>query len=251
MATLSKMEIVNSLADALGYRRYLEICTSTTGFCYAQLDRSRYNNYHRLMYNCPEDYSDGLPIDFRSPTFEISECLKQIEARNLRFDVILVDPYHAYDTSRRDLEAAFGLIVEGGRLVVHDCLPCEGGAVVSPTFIPGLWCGVTYKAYIDFVSDRDDLEYTTVDTDMGCGIVYKLRRSERLRHKFLRWFPGNSSSVDSAASRKQKALLETWRQLGDDFDAVYRFFDVHKALLLKLTSPENFLPSQRHKTEGA
>ena len=37
-----------------------------------------------------------------------------------RYDIILVDPYHDYACSLRDLEAAFGLVEPAAYLVVHD-----------------------------------------------------------------------------------------------------------------------------------
>lgn len=59
-------------------------------------------------------------------------------------------------------------------MVVHDCSPPDE-ALTSPDFVPGEWCGVTYRAYLDFVLARRDLRYLTVDTDYGCGVVRKLK----------------------------------------------------------------------------
>jgi hypothetical protein len=125
--------------------------------------------------HCAEDFDyDGLPIDYRSTTLDIDACLDQIAAEGLTFDIILVDSWHEYETSWRDLNAAFRLIGEGGILVVHDCLP-PCAELAGPDFMPGEWCGVSYQAYIDFVTGRDDLAFYTVDVDYGCGVVLKKR----------------------------------------------------------------------------
>jgi hypothetical protein len=43
-----------------------------------------------------------------------------------------------------------------------------------PKYIPGEWCGVSYRPYVDFISQRNDLAVYTVDTDYGCGVIRKL-----------------------------------------------------------------------------
>src|SRR5262249_38161739 len=156
-----KADLINHLAAVHGYRSYLEICTPSTGLQFARLDRGQLV-CHRLMYRCPDDYSDGLDIDFRSGDLDISACLDEIRRRQLSYDIMLVDPFHEYAQSLRDIAAAFGLIVPGGTIVVHDCLP-PNELLATPTYIEGSWCGVTYKAYLDFVTPRDDLVYCTVE----------------------------------------------------------------------------------------
>jgi hypothetical protein len=148
----TKADLIIFMANGCGYRTYLEICTFTTGLRYAEIDRSKYQTCHRLMYNCPKDFDDGMPIDFRSVDFDIADCVKQIQQSGLRPDVVLVDPFHDYETSARDLATAIELVGNGGTVVVHDCDP-PSEAVASPHLIEGTWCGVTYKAYLDLVSE--------------------------------------------------------------------------------------------------
>jgi hypothetical protein len=126
------------------------------------------------MYRCPDDFDDGLPIDYRSSNFDIGECLKKISEEGRRFDIMLVDSWHEFETSWRDLVEGFWLIRSDGALVVHDCLPPRPEVAV-PKYIPGEWCGVSYQAYVDFISERNDLAVYTVDTDYG------LRRDPQAR----------------------------------------------------------------------
>ena len=56
---------------------------------------------------------------------------------------------------------------------MHDCLPPRSEIAV-PNYIQGEWCGVSYQAYVDFISQRHDLAVYTVDTDYGCGVIRKL-----------------------------------------------------------------------------
>src|SRR3954451_1271117 len=127
-----KADIVNHLAAVHGFRHYLEYCSVTTGNMFAKIARTRLLT-HRLMYRCPDEHSDGLNIDFRSGDEDVSHCVRQIQEQGLSYDVVLVDPFHEYGTSWRDLEAAFSLIRPGGCLVVHDCLPPDE-ALAAPQF---------------------------------------------------------------------------------------------------------------------
>jgi len=83
----------------------------------------------QLMYRCPDDFDDGMGIDFRSVDLEIAGCIKQIG--QLRFDVILLDAHHAYETSLRDLTFARDLLTDHGTIVVHDCDPPTEPAAIA------------------------------------------------------------------------------------------------------------------------
>ena len=216
-----KMEIVNHLAAAHGYRNYLELCTFTTGFKYAEVDRANLDHCHRLMYAVPADFDDGMPIDFRIAGFDITDCVREIARQNFRYDVMLVDPWHLYETSLRDLEAAFTLIAHGGSFVVHDCLPPDAW-MADPVWREGPWCGATYKAFLDFVLGRDDLAYYTVDTDFGCGVIRK-----------------------GAPGVQPERLIPEWRKFGNDLQAAYRFFVQHQRELLNLVTVEEFKRRER------
>ncbi len=235
-APSSKTEIIGFLAAQCGFKRYLELCTPTTGNYYGMLDRHLLPTTQRLMYNCPADFHDGFVVDFRTPTFDISQCVAAIRSKSLRYDIILVDPFHEYDTSLRDLREAFALINTGGILVVHDCLPPEAG-LATPKFQSGSWCGVTYKAYLDFVSARRDLEYYTVNIDYGCGIIRKLD----LRSRCVKSLSLLDPFRKKHAQRDQHRLLwQQWSQIGNDFERAFLFFEKHKRELLNLISAAEF-----------
>ena len=74
----NKTHIVHRLARARGYRRYLEICTPITGGRYAEIDPSQFESCRRLMYRCPGDFHDGLPVDYRSADNAIDACLDKM-----------------------------------------------------------------------------------------------------------------------------------------------------------------------------
>jgi hypothetical protein len=206
----NKAILINRIARLRGYRSYLEICTAYNGFRYREIDRDILTTCHRMMYQCRPEYSDAMPIDFRSADLDLAECLREVRARGRLYDIILVDSWHEYATSRRDLDAALSLLAEGGTVVVHDCL-AHREKTAQPTFTRGDWRGVTYKAYLDFVLAQSAVEYRTVDIDCGCGVI---------RKRLARATP----------SDERAALQKAWAAIGDDYHATFRFMQEHQSL---------------------
>ena len=223
----NKAHLINHFSEVRGYRHYLELCTFSTGRRYAEIDRTQLQTCSRLMYRCPDGFDDGLPTDYRSNTLDIGESLKKISDEDRRFDIALVDSWHEYETSWRDLLEGFRLIREGGTLVVHDCLPPRSEIAV-PNYIQGEWCGVSYQAYLDFISERHDLAVYTVDTDYGCGVIRKLAD------------PSPESATAAGAE-----LLGDWRSKRDDPMEAFAFFQAHKQVLLNLITTDEFFVRER------
>jgi hypothetical protein len=155
---MTKSDIVHWLAMQRGYRRCLVLRTPLTGQDCA-VDPKLFDTYTEIKYRCPgaEGGSQGVTLQ---------PC-----------DIALIDPWHSYDCSMRDLQAVFAALAPGGALVCHDCWPHkeetthpDGGH----RCLEGKeWSGQTYRAWVDFVLGRDDLRYCTVDTDFGCGVAFK------------------------------------------------------------------------------
>src|SRR5262249_15942940 len=76
----TKAHIVNRVSARRGYSHYLELCTPTSGYRYAEIDRSLFATCIRLMYNCPDSFlpPDGLPVDYRTTGPDISECMEKV-----------------------------------------------------------------------------------------------------------------------------------------------------------------------------
>ena len=168
----SKTDLIDVIAKRFGCVHYLELCTQTTGNYYREINHRQFKSTRRLMYNCPGTFDDGLPIDFRIADFDIADAIGALSKSPEKIDICLVDGWHTYEYTTRDLTCAYESLADGGVLVVHDCLPPDAG-VASPSPIAGEWCGVSYKAFLDFVLSRKDLDYCTVDIDYGCGVIFQ------------------------------------------------------------------------------
>ncbi|WP_370322352.1 hypothetical protein [Oricola sp.] len=235
---IGKLDIVKILAAAFGYTRYFEITTGMTGGVHAEARRAGFADCRRLVYRldyCPK--ADGEPIDFMVPGEDTTATVAEIRGQGFEFDIALVDPHHTYACSIRDLKDTYSLIRPGGALVVHDCDP-PNAEIASPEFIEGAWCGVTYRAFLDFVRGNDEIDYFTVDADYGCGVI--LKRPPRHGPRRLR------DAIDRALSRATESeLTSQWFAAGRDDKAAFDFFRSNRRRLLRLTKPARFLSKYR------
>ena len=246
------MDLINELAAIHGYGSYLEICTYTTGRLYGDLDRGHFTISCRLMYRCPDGYDDGLPIDFRSATSEIDAQLTALRASGATYDLILVDPFRDYEQSLRDLGVARSLLTAKGTIVVHDCRPPDR-ELASPEFLVGAWCGVTYKAYLDFMLEAEDLKFCTVDVDHGCGIIRRRPPPElapaprkTILDRLRRPPAAPSAAAVVGTSNARSSVMKAWKQVGDDYEAAFRLVEAYPKSLLNLQPLEDFLIAERN-----
>jgi hypothetical protein len=238
MMSWTKMDLINELAAIHGYRSYLEICTPTTGTIYGDLDRGRYSISHRLMYRYRDQFDDGMAIDFLSTSLDSGEGMSAVRVAGLTYDVILVDPFHEYETSARDLKEACDLIKPNGTIVVHDCNP-EEEAFVTPHYRDGSWCGLTYKAYLDMMLESVRLQSCTVDTDHGCAIVRRRPLVSRLRSIAYR-------ALGTIVGDSRSRVLREWRRVAKDDSAAFRLLKAHPKSLLNLVTVDEFLAGERN-----
>jgi len=219
----NKTDLIHLISKRLKLRNYLELCTTGSGHRYREIIRTRFRTARRLMYVCPSDFDDGLPIDYKIADFDIEHAITELKLGADKVDICLVDGFHTYDCTTRDLTYAYEILADGGVLVVHDCSPTNE-ALASPTFVPGQWCGVAYRGYLDFVLTRDDFDYCTVDVDFGCGIILKNR------------------SMDLVGPVEPKVIAE-WFDVHNDDQLAFRFFSKNRAKLLRLISGKKFVRS--------
>ena len=223
MPEFTKADIINLLVEKNGFSNYLELCSLTTGLRFAEIDRSRLKRCHRIIYNCPKTFDDGLEITWRLSGKSLEPIVPKLLRAGRRYDLVLVDSFHTYACSARDLAFALSIVSETGIIVMHDASPPTLGAT-APDFIEGPWAGQSYAAYIDFVLMHPELSAYVVDTDWGVAII-KARRSERVAGR--------------------EALAAAWRALPALPEERFAFFAGNRQALLDLVSTEDFLVRER------
>lgn len=224
---MQKFDIINAIGRQLGGTRYLEICTPTTGFRFSSVKNTVFGVRHRALYNCPAAHDDGAAITFRTPYATSHDMLRALAATlspEERYDIVFVDPFHEYHQSVLDLNGALSLLKSDGVLVVHDCNP-PNASIAAPEMSDGLWCGVTYKAFVNFLIGNRFAGHCTVDADFGCGVIFN-----------------TEAAVPEAwrGAGVSPAMARDWALMRDDDTRRFGFFEHHRHALLNLVTPDAF-----------
>jgi len=182
---MDRYEVIQYLIDTKKYKRYLEIgvyrgevffqvkasrkYAVDTSFCFPV--RTRYKMMWKNASNIMAKY-----------ICKSSDAFFQQNAPGLflknKIDIFFIDGMHEYEYALRDIQNALRYLDEGGVIVVHDCNPLTEGATISfkeweANNYTGLWNGDVWKAVVHLRSLRDDINFFTLDTDHGLGIVVK------------------------------------------------------------------------------
>jgi len=217
---MRKFDIAHLLSEKYGYKSYLEICTPTTGGTYARIDEKKFTHRMRIMYNRPSNFSDGAPVDISTTKKSSENIFGDLIRQGKTFDLVFIDSLHTYDASLMDILFGLNLMNPGGAMLLHDCYPRDK-AHISPDFHEGVWYGLTFAAYLDVALHSANLNYVTVDTDAGCGIISRDRDLGQI-----------------SDNRLTPELKEQWHGL--DISAKYGLLEKHGPQLLQLVSADDF-----------
>jgi hypothetical protein len=110
----NKTDLIHLISKKLKLRNYLELCTTTAGGRYGEIDRTRFRTARRLMYICPTSFDDGMPIDYKIADFDIEDAVNELKLGADKVDICLVDGMHTYDYTMRDLTYAYEILADGG-----------------------------------------------------------------------------------------------------------------------------------------
>jgi hypothetical protein len=195
---------------------YLEISTPTTGFVFNYINSTK-KDILLYSYGVETDRNDVLDKKcFRKDSEEYNLVIRKL--RKNTYSLIFVDPFHDFYNSSFDINFAYSVLnKKDGFIVIHDCLPpADIPNIANSEFVPGAWCGVTYKAFLTFTYSHKDIQTYVVDCDFGCGIISTKPRV----------LPLNTS------------LYEEFLTIEDDTSS-FLFFCTHKHELLNIVEPIN------------
>lgn len=229
---VGKSEFLNELAGRHGFRHLIAVETRTTGHRFSHINQGLFSSVRRLLYRCVEKKVDGR-VDFLTDEDDIRHGLQQL-ASEQEPDLIFLDSYHTYENSARDIKAAYDVLVPGGVLLIHDCRPpnLKLASPSEPTTGPLSWCGESYSAYLDFVLERDDIDWRTIDFDYGCGLIVK-------GGKFT--FSGAAKKRNAVAEHGASSdLIKNWRSLTvAQYVERFELMDANDEALLRLVQPKD------------
>ena len=203
--TLSKYVV--ELDNGRHFQNILMIRSVTTGLWMRRLLKDDPRVIHIVYRSDPQPVVDGVVEQDQVP-----ELLEQM---GRQFDLIVMDPFHEYNVSIRDLYLNYSLLTDDGIIVSHDCYPPTRPQACA-LYTPGKWCGETYIALVQFARDHPHLYYAVTTTDHGIGIISK---------QYM------SSMSNSLCQDHQDELLRLHR-LGSS--NTYSYFRQHSALLINV-----------------
>lgn len=161
---MTRLEIINYLIRKNSYKSYLEI------------------GVHKgiVLNGC--NIENRVGVDPECGIYKGShevKCMTSDEyfmslRDDVKFDIIFIDGMHEDDHVFRDIMNSLGHLAKGGIIVVHDCNPPE--KFYTRPYSEYLkntkedWNGDVYRGYLRAVKILN-LEYYTVDTDWGVGLI--------------------------------------------------------------------------------
>lgn len=150
-------------------------------------------------------------------------AVQALQDRQELFDLIVIDPFHDYQTSLEDFELCLGCLHQHGVILSHDCAPVSV-ELADPNFRVGVWCGQTYASLTAFSHQHPNLAITVLDTDTGVALIRS--RNSQLRS---RWLPPAPLHGDM-----QDQLIELIE--GGRYQDAYYFYRAFGSCLVDLRS---------------
>ncbi len=154
-------QLLNWLIEKYKFKSYLEVGVQSTKQNFDKIKCASKRGVDPAVKSIPNVIFQQTSDDFFNDLFSLT---------NLKFDCIFLDGLHHAEQVQRDFENSLKCLNEGGRIVIHDCLPEDE----STTHVPRdskCWHGDVYKFAMKLYDTG--LDYYTVNMDNGCTVIWK------------------------------------------------------------------------------
>ena len=155
---MNRIEIINTLIEKNGYRRYLEIGVNTP--------RQPGYSHESIRVETKHGVDPNVDTTYRMPSDEF------FKTNTAYYDIIFVDGLHIFEQAHRDIVNSLAILTDGGTIVVHDCNPRKE-ITQRPERASSVWHGDVWKAILKLRMERPDVSVYTIDADEGCAIIQK------------------------------------------------------------------------------
>lgn len=177
---MNRLEVIQTVADRVGARTYLEIGIKR-GATFLRVRVSR-----KLAVD-PEPFLARRAVVkacVRDPRNLFNRIARKTSDEffaepppflvNRRLDVAFIDGLHTYAQSLKDVENCLGFLNPGGIILLHDCNPGNAQAA-RPALQPPAetigWSGDVWKTIVHLRFFRPNLRAFVLDCDCGIGVV--------------------------------------------------------------------------------
>lgn len=168
-----RWDVINHLISKNGYNRYLEIGVQDAN-----------SNYNKIQAGYKQAV-DPMQRNLEHFVGTSDAYFAQLSAEDM-FDIIFIDGLHHSDQVVRDIDNSLAHLIEGGAIVVHDCLPQTQQQQLRFDN-GGAWTGDVWKAIVEFKTKRSDLKIRVIDHDWGCGIINRSSNEPLITVDTLDW----------------------------------------------------------------
>ena len=155
---MTRTEIIQSLIDKVGAKKYLEIGMGP-GKNFAGITCD-----HKVCV----DPTPTVPVTFSLTSDAFFKQNKDT------YDVIFIDGLHWSEQVYKDIVNSLNVLNDGGYIICHDMNPHSEFIQRYPQpKVESEWTGDCWKAWVQLRMERDNLSMCVVDTDYGCGVITK------------------------------------------------------------------------------
>lgn len=160
---MNRTTLLNSLIAKIDAKSYLEIGINDGA------------NFNKIC--CAKRVGvDPLKRDLEGKNFYFyqktsDEFFSSLDA-GTKYDVIFIDGLHTREQVTKDILNAMAYLSDKGYIVCHDMNP-QHEEHQTPEFNGGHWNGDGWKAFVDLRSKVAGWNFVTVDTDEGCGVIFR------------------------------------------------------------------------------
>lgn len=169
-------QLINALIKENQYKTYLEI-----GVFEGETFKKIVSDVKDSVDPYDDDFEKLSPEKEFDVKYRMSSDVffeKIAPTMGYKYDIIFIDGSHLTEQVDKDLENSLNYLNENGTIVLHDCNPQYYEIQIVPRKYE-YWSGNVWKSIIK-IKQRDDLNVSVIDTDMGLGIVTKNKKEKKI-----------------------------------------------------------------------
>ena len=177
---MNRTDIINYLIEKNNYKSYLEIGLDNPDNNFKKINCELKHSVDPFFEEDHKNNYDLNPTQFEYAKQYLTHRMTSDEffsTTNGTYDIIFIDGLHTQ--VGKDIINGLRRLNNGGKIVVHDCLPPNEGYQIVPRK-QGSWCGDVWKAIAEL--KKQNVQFNVVDTDFGVGVIDYFENPEDLKY---------------------------------------------------------------------
>ena len=210
----NRHNLIQSLIDKRGYKRYLEIGAGT-GLLFKKINIEHKDGVDPGIddkWISNDEAKSGVIYGHIGYSMTSNEFFKNYAPNKDKYDIIFIDGLHESNQVDLDIKNSLMYLNEGGCIVIHDCNPIDEIAQIVPRIRQFQWNGDVWKSIVKYRKSNPDLNLISVEllNDADVSVISKgLPKGENIdipeeltyvwleanREKALNWYNLNEAKT--------------------------------------------------------